>query len=346
MRETVRALTCALTSAALISAALVGTAAADTSTTASTVAPRAAVPADSLRVAAYNICKSTCGSGPFAWLHRRTALVREVRWADPDVLALQEATTRKWLGVRHIDDVRRLLAPAGYQAASLNFKGCPKGCSKGAHVFYKTAKLKVAKLPSDATVAAAGMTSLSAVGRTRFGSFQDRGVSWAFLTPRSSSRTTLYLSVHLTTQKTPAGERLRLAVAQNLRGFAERLISRSGLSRVPIVVAGDFNSFQRRQPNGAQTIMARTGFYDGFRAPVKANADIGTVNYAPKINKYRGFPPAPYRYKKNTTRIDYVFSTVAPKRHEVVVRLDSRGRFDNAFRASDHNMVMVDLPLR
>ena len=88
------------------------------------------------------------------------------------------------------------------------------------------------------------------------------------------------------------------------------------------------------------------GFRDGYSAPIKANADVGAVNYAPKIRKFKGFPPRPYRYRANTTRIDYVFSTVAPLRHEVVVRLTSAGTFDDRFRASDHNMVMVDLPVR
>ena len=73
---------------------------------------------------------------------------------------------------------------------------------------------------------------------------------------------------------------------------------------------------------------------------------LGTVNYTPKHRKYKGFPPRPLRYQGNPTRIDYVFSTVAPLRHEVVVRLTSRGRFDDRYRASDHNMVMVDLPVR
>ncbi len=47
-----------------------------------------------------------------------------------------------------------------------------------------------------------------------------------------------------------------------------------------------------------------------------------------------------------STRIDYIFSTATPLRHEVVLKLRRNGKFRNAYRASDHNMVMVDLLLR
>jgi endonuclease/exonuclease/phosphatase family metal-dependent hydrolase len=115
---------------------------------------------------------------------------------------------------------------------------------------------------------------------------------------------------------------------------------------VNIVVSGDFNSYRRRQPNGAQQVLADSGMIDGYAAPVKVNASNSTVNYTPRTRKYKGFPPRPYYYGSDTTRIDYVFSTVAPQRHEVVLHLHGDGKFDNAYRASDHNMVMVDLPLR
>ena len=113
-----------------------------------------------------------------------------------------------------------------------------------------------------------------------------------------------------------------------------------------LVIGGDFNSYQRRQPHGAQQVLADAGLIDGYSAPVKVNGNYSTVNYTPKTRKFKGFPPRPYFYARNTTRIDYIFSSVAPRRHEVVLHLTGNGLFDNAYRASDHNMVMVDLPLR
>lgn len=297
-----------------------------------------------VRVATYNICKSTCGTGKHSWAKRRKALVNEVRRADPDVLAVQEANTATWRGTRQIDDVRRMFRPAGYEIASTRYT-CATGCTRGAHIFYKPDRMSLSSLP-DKHMASAGMASLATIAGKKFGKIQDRAVSWAFLTPRGSSRPTLYVSVHLVTQQTKQGERLRVATARNLDSFTRQLVARAGLRNPPIVVAGDFNSFARRQPHGAQAIMTASGFKDGYTAPVKENADIGTVNITPKTAKYQGFPPKPYRYQGSPTRIDYVFSTVDPLRHEVVVRLTKTGRFDDRYRASDHNMVLVDLPLR
>lgn len=317
-----------------------------TGSAAQAVVPTRADPAASnVRVATYNIAKTTLRKkGKFSWKNRRVALVRAVASAHPDVLLVQEANTQKWRGIRQIDDVRGLLGSVGYQIASTNYDTCTVGCTRGAHVFYNPAKLSIAALPNAS--AAVGMTGLSVIGRTWIGGIQDRAVSWAFLTPRGSTRTTLYVSVHLPTQKNAAGEALRVAIAQQLRPWAQSLIQWSGLPGAEIVIGGDLNSYARRQPTGAQAILAASGLIDGFNAPEVVNGNYGTVNYTPKTKKYKGFPPRPYFYKQNTTRIDYIFSTVAPARHEVVLHLRSNGKFDNKYRASDHNMVLVDLPLR
>jgi endonuclease/exonuclease/phosphatase family metal-dependent hydrolase len=309
-------------------------------------APTRSTPADgAIRVATYNICKTTCGRGRFGWANRRVAMVNAIRSADPDVLALQEANTQRWGGERQIDDVRQRLAVLGYTIASTDYTGCSASCTKGAHVFFKRDRLHLAEIPSG-EVAAAGMRGMSAIADVDFGRVQDRAVSWAFLTPNGSGRTALYLSVHLPTQKSDTGERLRVAVARGLRPWADQLIRRSGLPDVEIVVAGDFNSFERRQPRGAQQVLADAGLVDGYAAPDRVNATYSTVNYQPGLRKHKGFPPRPYRYDSDPARIDYVFSTVAPLRHEVVLHLTSDGEFDDDYRASDHNMVMVDLPLR
>lgn len=306
-----------------------------------------AAPAGALRMGTFNICKSNCASGQFGWENRRVALVRTVAEAAPDILALQEANTKVWNGMRHVDDVIGLLAPLGYQIASLDFDGCPGTCTRGAHVFYNAATTRLADLPG-ATVPVAGMASMAAVGGIDVASLgiQDRAISWAFLSALGSARVTLVLSVHLATQKNAAGEAVRVAVASHLREFAQSLIDGSGQPGVELVIGGDFNSYDRRQPQGAQRILANTGLIDGHAAPVKINGDLSTVNIAPKIAKYKGWPPRPYRYKKNTTHIDYVFSSVTPLRHEVVAHLNPDGSFDNNYRVSDHNLVLVDLPLR
>ncbi|MGV1003931.1 MAG: endonuclease/exonuclease/phosphatase family protein [Candidatus Nanopelagicales bacterium] len=302
--------------------------------------------APSLRVGTFNICKSTCGPGPFGWANRRGALVRTVGAAAPDILAVQEANTKVWRGVRQTDDVIGLLSPLGYRIASQEYSGCPGKCSRGAHVFYNTATTRLADLPGS-SVAVAGMTSMAAVGGIDLSALgiQDRAISWAFLSALDSARITLVISVHLATQKTAAGESARVAVANHLRGYAQSLIAASGQTGVELVICGDFNSYGRRQPQGAQQILADTGLIDGYTAPEKVNGDLSSINIAPTNAKFKGWPPKPFHYTSNTTHIDYVFSTVAPLRHEVVAHLLPDGSFDNNYRVSDHNLVLVELPL-
>jgi endonuclease/exonuclease/phosphatase family metal-dependent hydrolase len=296
----------------------------------------------SVRVATYNICKSTCGKGRYSWGKRRVALVRTVEDESPDVLALQEANTGRYKGSRQIDDVRRRMARIGYTIASTDYS-CTRGCTRGAHIFYKSSTMHLAATKS---VAPAGMRGMSSIAGARFGKVQDRAVSWAFLTPNGGPRATLYISVHLPTQQTGTGERLRRNVARHLTPWAKGLVRRSGLSGVQIVIAGDFNSFGRRQPNGAQKIVAQAGLIDSASAPVRINDSYGTVNYTPKTRKYGGFPPRPYKYGGTSpARIDYIFASVAAQRHEIVLKRTSSGRFNDAYRASDHNMVVVTLPL-
>lgn len=297
-----------------------------------------------LRVATYNVLKVNSGKGQFVWANRRAALQRTVATIAPDILAVQEANTQKWNGMRHIDDVMNVLGAVGYQIASADFTGCPLTCTRGAHIFYNPARARLAELPGS-TVPVAGMVGMSVIGQIGLGPIQDRAVSWAFMSPMGSDRVTLVISVHLATEKNALGEAARVGVAARLRPWADSMIAASGRP-AEIVIAGDFNSYDRRQPLGAQRILADSGLINSYNAPVRVNGDIGSVNMAPKIAKFKGFPPAPYRYRANTTHIDYVFSTVAPLRHEVVAFLLPDGSFDNAYRASDHNMVVADLPLR
>ncbi len=300
---------------------------------------------NAVRVGTYNVMKSTRLKSRWPWSARRVALLNTVRATRPDVLLVQEANTQKWGGRTHVEDVRRVLGSAGYQIASMEYNNCTAWCTRGAHVFYNPARIGPVAPPSG-RLPSAGMLGLSQIAGLGFGSIQDRAASWAFLRPAGSSRTTLYVSVHLPTNKNAAGERLRVAVATKLRPWANRLIAASGFGAVDLVIGGDLNSYAKRQPNGAQRVLTTAGLVDGATAPLVVNGNFGTVNYTPKTRKYKGFPPRPYFYKRNTTRIDYVFASVSPLRHEVVLQLAADGRFDNRFRASDHNLVLVDLPLR
>ena len=64
--------------------------------------PAAAKPSPPpIRVATYNVCKTTCGVGQFSWQNRQAAVIRNILSADPDVLALQEVdNSADWIASR------------------------------------------------------------------------------------------------------------------------------------------------------------------------------------------------------------------------------------------------------
>lgn len=311
--------------------------------------PRPVPGADVLRVGTWNVNStgtcSGCPDDPHSWSARRGPLMQSIWAAAPDVLAVQEAALSRTQGVRHVDDVRDLLAPLGYLIASDYYVNHPaSGASLGAHIFLRTSRIALAGPPTGGP--AAGYELMSRIAGPEFGAARDRSIAWAFLVGRTRTTPTLLLSVHLPTQKTAVAEQGRVAVARALRPWAARLASDSGFPQANIVVAGDFNSFDRRQPQGAQAVLLASGLQDGFTAPERVNGQYGTTNYTPATVGYRGYPPSPPHYSGIPTRIDYIMSTVAPLRYEVFLVLDSEGRFDARYRASDHNLVLVDLPLR
>lgn len=282
-------------------------------------------------VATYNVCKRTCGSGRFDWPIRRHAVVRSIVAAGAEVVAVQEAAgTVGWLAAA--------LAPHGYALANRATGGCGRGCTRDSFVFYRTdamSRLGVRR--------GEGSARLSAVCRVRWSGTFDRGWSWTYLRDRASGAPLLVASVHLPSDKTAWGERLRRASARGvIRHLADNRRAH-GMPEVATVIAGDLNSFSERQPRGAQHIISRAGYRDAFTADRRTNARAATVNVT---RRHRDpFPPRPVR-SDTPARLDYVFVAGGrPIAYEVFLKLTG-GRFDDRYRGSDHNPVLgtVRLP--
>jgi endonuclease/exonuclease/phosphatase family metal-dependent hydrolase len=303
-------------------------------TTAAIVLPATelgAAPGDPVvTVATYNVCKKTCGSGVFAWKHRRQSVVRNVAAADADVVALQEAAGT-------VRQIARGLAPYGYRLANRATAGCGRGCTQDSFIFYRTDTVEPLAVRSRD-----GMATLSAVARVPWTGTFDRAWSWAFLQQRATGAPLLVASVHLPNDKTVQGERLRRA---STRGILHHLAANRkarAIGGLTTVIAGDLNSFDERQPHGAQRILHRKGYRDAYTAPRRSNARVPTINLT-RVHR-DPFPARPYRFD-NPARIDYVFTDRGtPTRYEVFLRL-KHGRFDNRYRGSDHNMVVAGLRL-
>ena len=192
----------------------------------------------------------------------------------------------------------------------------------------------------------AGMVSQRALSGQAWGSVQDRNVSWAYLQDIATGGVFMALSLHLPNEKTAHAESLRRRIAASVARWIDEQNGRVGLDGIPVIAMGDLNSFQKRQPRGAQTVFYRSGFVDAFSAGRRINARYPTINVTPLTRRWNGFPPAPPKYAGVASRIDYILvkNAVRPLRYEVFLKL-RKGRFDRRFRGSDHNLVRARLSL-
>jgi endonuclease/exonuclease/phosphatase family metal-dependent hydrolase len=192
-----------------------------------------------------------------------------------------------------------------------------------------------------------GMESQMQLSGQSWGSVQDRNVSWAYLQEIATGAVFMALSVHLPNEKTSRAEFLRQQTAAGIAAWVQRQNAEVGLAGIPVVLMGDLNSFQKRQPRGAQAVFTEAGFVDAFDAPQRINARYPTVNFTPLTRRWNGFPPKPFKYAKVASRIDYIFGGrgVVPLAHEVFLTLRPDGRFDDRYRGSDHNLVRARLSL-
>lgn len=283
-----------------------------------------------ISVATYNVCKKLCGRGGFAWQHRRHAVVRNIVASGAQVVAVQEAAgTVRWIAAR--------LAGHGYVLANSRTDGCGRGCTRDSFVFYRSDAFE--PLPVRPR---AGTARLSAVSGVRWTGSYDRRWAWAYLRQRATGQPVLVASVHLPNEKTRLGERLRRAAARGLVAHLEAHRQSRGLPPLTTVIAGDLNSFGRRQPNGAHRVIRTTGFTDAYTAPSRTHARVATINVT---RKHRDpFPARPFR-SDSPARLDYVFvARGRPLTYEVFLKLRG-GRFDNRYRGSDHNLVLASLHL-
>lgn len=190
-----------------------------------------------------------------------------------------------------------------------------------------------------------GMESQRQLSGLQWGPVQDRNVTWAFLQDIASGGVFLALSVHMPNEKTAHAEQLRRQTAAGLATWVDQHTARAGMVGIPVVLMGDLNSFQSRQPNGAQQAFYDRGFTDAFAAAKRVNSRFPTVNVTPLTRRWDGYPPKPFKYSRAASRIDYILAKngVVPLQYEVFLTLLPDGRFDERYRGSDHNLVRADL---
>lgn len=307
---------------------------------AATSAVAANVRGPAVTVGTWNVCNHTC-----AHLDRRLrALQRTVAVTTPDVLALQEVEVRDGSFLQ----VERLLRGVGYAAADPGIAArCDGKCES--HVFFRTATMDLAQSPTGSGPVLRGNVAVTALAPGARGN----PAGYALLEHRASGALIMTVSLHMEKQFGTGGngpdDRARNAAATGLAHWTSAQASRVGVPGVTTVLAGDYNSYLRKMPRGPQRVLQRLGFVDTDRAArTRLGNRFATVNKVPMDARWRGFPPRPRRFVSGGPRIDAILvrNGGAVLRHQVYVRVTRTGRFDEGYRASDHNLVLATMRLR
>jgi endonuclease/exonuclease/phosphatase family metal-dependent hydrolase len=281
-----------------------------------------------IKVATYNVCSVACETGVHVWSERKAAVIANLAAQSPDIVALQEMD-------------RSLLADLldGLRAASsrpyMTTDPPSRGGSGTTKLAYDTSRFSMEASEHGSVALTAGESGTK------------KWAVWAILTDKLSGKKLFVVSNHLVAgvawqelRKVQTAEILDLVTAKNP-------------DKLPVVIAGDFNSGRDYKPsNYVYDVLSAAGYREPLgntnnswtpartaSAEHRANLDYNTFNnfdaYAPR-SKY-----------DNGSAIDYIWHSpkVRVAAAAVVVDVDSAGRFVGVI-PSDHNMLtaIVHLP--
>lgn len=293
---------------------------------------------DSVTFASYNVGSISATANMPAhlrWENRRSSVVNAIKRADADVIALQEATTRKSddTDTRQYREIVDRLGRGYALAYSDETVGTARDNStKGDHIVVRTDRIEVLD---------SGVTSLRSRLAPSDRIDKDRYFGWSRLKDRRTGETFLVASIHLQSN-TRASSSHRIAAINAIRHFVS---SRPGASNDPIVLLGDFNSDVVRDTNGSTTTLIKAGYVDAASARSASGHAWATTNNQTATSKGdHGYPTKPFRYAYAPTRIDYIFvkgGSVHSHTNQVV--LTPSGSFDTRYRGSDHNLQRAEI---
>lgn len=277
-------------------------------------------PVEPVVVGTFNVGCYLCKSKRLpAWEKRRNAVAERINSESPDVIGLEElAHTRvRGSGVPQVNDLMNRL-DAKYATTTCGTRNSPV-CTPArneVHIVYNTEVLEVVQ---------SGLLRLP----TAKGEGVRRWMAWAELRQKNTGKTFLFAAVHLKVGAKRASLRVRQIRA------AVSVLRAHGLSKLPAVLVGDFNSNRRAKGgNPPYRAMISSGFVDPLGRGAGKNIVENEVHT--RYNSYNWYARRPPRTSNN---IDYIFVTpMRVSEYEVCVRVDSRGRVIGTI-PSDHTML-------
>ena len=275
-----------------------------------------------VRVMTYNVLKgerdgtrAPSGLTIAPWAKRRPGVIRLIRDASPDVIAIQEGSA--WVswerGPRQVDDLVSHLGGTYALVSTEIPPSQPHYLRTGRYIMYRTSSYR--------TVGSGGHWDVG-------------DVSWAayqVLENRSTGQRFLFVSAHLFNGRGLRNDRRRLQEARTLIGLASQYARNWG---VPVVYAGDFNSHGGPQIalDGPRKAMHAADYRDARDiARHRANVRFDSAN------QYMRRPPA---YGEN---LDHIY---VPRGIRVTTWREELHLTDGHFTGtipSDHNPVVASL---
>lgn len=278
------------------------------------------------RFASYNVAY---GGGQKNWNVRARNIARSIAGANIDIVGVQElAPGNSRMNRRPTDQLVDELRSASNRTRdyritrSTSFSG--GSGSQGARIIYDASRFVLLDTCDDSNMSNACVIDMPGPAgegprKASYAKFQDL---------RSQHGPKFwFVSVHLTPDK---GKTRRDTLRKRQVEHVVREIEKRNSENLPIVLTGDLNSWQNRDPgNPPHDYLVGQGFVDAFAAPAKTNPDLSTYNqWKTNPKKYgQGFG----------VRLDYVLvkGGAGVLKHQNVLKPAD----------SDHNLVIADVRL-
>lgn len=281
-----------------------------------------------ITVATYNVCSVACDAEGHPWAGaREAAVVANLAAQSPDIVALQEMDRSKLAAF--LSDLNKA-SGRSYQTSD----PASKGGSGTTRLAYDTGRFTMASADH-------GVLPLSV------GDSASRKYSvWAILTDKLSGKRLFVVANHLIAgsayqdlRRTQTDEIVNLVAAKNTK-------------KLPVVIAGDFNSNRDASPsNVVYDVLSAAGYQDPLGNTDKSwtVAKSATAEHRVDLDysTYNNFEPYARCSKySNGADIDYIWHSpkIRVTMTQVVVAVDTAGRFVGTI-PSDHNLLTATIHL-